>query len=170
MPWASGLVPGKDRDVETLIDIAARRASFAQLLRVVWSAGLEVMLAGNRPFTLFAPTDSAFARLPQGILDVVFTDPPTLLEALTYHIVPGIVYAREMIHHSSLKTLHGAPLAVDAVDRITVGEARVIEADLVAGNGVIHAIDRVLLPNARRPLHGMVRPFSVEPRRESMLL
>ena len=154
----------------TLFDIATQRASFTQFLRAVQQSGLEVTLTGSRLYTLFAPTDLAFAKLPQGVLEVILNDPPTLMEVLTYHMAPGIVFAGEMIHRSKLETLHGDPLTVEAMDRIRVGEAQVIMADLVAENGVIHAIDRVLLPNARRAFRVSLPSPDEGARHESMLL
>ena len=154
----------------TLIDIAQGRGSFTRWLHALRAAGLEPALAGGRRFTLFAPTDRAFSELPQPVLEVVLNDPPTLREVLSYHLVPGIVFADELIRRPALETLHGDALPVEAMDGIRVGEARVIQADLVAENGVLHAVDRVLLPNARRIFTANLSLPAEPARRESLLI
>lgn len=152
------------------MELAAHQGSLSRFLRAAASAGQRGILTGTQPVTLFAPIDAAFSRLPARALEVVLSDPDTLLEILTYHVTPEIVYASDLIHESSLETLHGGLLKIEAVDRIRINDAQVIQSNLVAENGVIHLIDRLLLPNSRRVFQAHTPLFAADSSRGSLLL
>jgi hypothetical protein len=129
-----------------IVETAARAGSFTTLVAAVRAAGLTDTLEGPGPFTVFAPTDAAFAHLPPGALEALLADTTRLTHVLTYHVVPGKVTASDVLGLDRLRTLGGPDLAVDATDRLRVGEASVLRPDVEADNGVIHVIDTVLLP------------------------
>jgi uncharacterized surface protein with fasciclin (FAS1) repeats len=133
----------------TIVDVAAEAGSFTTLLAAVRAAGLEDVLRGAGPFTVFAPTDAAFAALPAGTVEGLLADPEQLRAVLTYHVVPGRVMAADVVRAGSASpaTVQGQTLRVRVVDgRVMVDEATVVTADVAASNGVIHVIDRVVLP------------------------
>jgi uncharacterized surface protein with fasciclin (FAS1) repeats len=104
-------------------------------------------LKGEGPFTVFAPTDEAFAKLPAGTIDALLADIPKLRAILTYHVVPGEVLAADVTKLNSAKTVSGEALAIKVVGKeVMVNKAKVVKADIAATNGVIHVIDTVLLP------------------------
>jgi len=139
----------KEQDMSTNIVETAREAgSFTTLLAAVDAAGLGETLAGGGPFTVFAPSDEAFARLPAGTVESLLADPAKLTDVLTYHVVPGRVSAAQVVHLDSAPTVHGVDLPITIDGGVHVGGANVVAADIEAGNGVIHVIDRVLLPAA----------------------
>jgi uncharacterized surface protein with fasciclin (FAS1) repeats len=132
----------------TIVDIAAGNSSFTTLVQAVQAAGLADTLSGNGPFTVFAPTNEAFAALPKGTLEKLLRpeNRGTLRKVLTYHVVSGDVKSTNL-RSGKVNTVEGSPVAVQVRSRgITVNNARVINADIDASNGVIHAIDRVILP------------------------
>ncbi len=130
---------------ETIVDVAAGIGRFATLLSAIEAAGLTEELAGAGPYTLFAPTDDAFAELPTGTLAELLADPAELEPFLLYHIVPGEYPAADLAAETSLSTAEGSDLPVSIEgETVMVGEATVLESDITAGNGVIHVIDRVL--------------------------
>jgi uncharacterized surface protein with fasciclin (FAS1) repeats len=135
---------------ETIVDVAAADGRFATLLSAIEAAGVAEELAGAGPYTLFAPTDDAFADLPQGTLEELLADPHQLEQILLYHIVPGEYLAADLVAEPALLTAQGSdlPVSVDG-ETVTVGDATVVETDITAGNGVIHVIDRVLSPPER---------------------
>ena len=135
---------------ETIVDVAAADGRFATLLSAIEAAGLTEELAGAGPYTLFAPTDDAFADLPQGTLEELLADPSQLEPFLLYHVVPGEYLAVDLAEETALFTAQGSdlPVSVDG-ETVTVGDATIVEADITAGNGVIHVIDRVLSPPER---------------------
>jgi uncharacterized surface protein with fasciclin (FAS1) repeats len=135
---------------ETIVDVAAGTGRFATLLSVIEAAGLTQELAGAGPFTLFAPTDDAFAELPDGTLEELLADPAQLESLLLYHVVPGEYPAADLVTESSLATAQGSDLPVTVEgETVMVGDAIVVETDITAGNGVIHVIDQVLSPPER---------------------
>ena len=136
---AAPAMAGEPRD---LVSTAASDARLRTLVSAVQRAGLVQALQGAGPFTVFAPTDEAFAALPPGALEELLRDPDALARVLRYHVVPGRVLAQDLLPTPAVKTLDGGTLALG----LRVGKANVIEADLLCTNGVIHAIDRVLLP------------------------
>jgi uncharacterized surface protein with fasciclin (FAS1) repeats len=131
-----------------IVETAKEAGSFKTLLTAVDAAGLGETLAGGGPFTVFAPTDEAFAALPQGTLQSLLDDPPALARVLTYHVVPGRITSAEITGDSEQKTVEGSTLEIAVNGGVTVNDATVIKADVEAENGVIHVIDRVLIPAA----------------------
>lgn len=132
-----------------IVDTAVAAGSFTTLVAAVQAAGLEGALRGDGPLTVFAPTDDAFAALPDGTVESLLL--PENLEQLqgilTYHVVAGKVKSKDLAGKTlDAETLNGATVAVDGTDGVTVGGANVIQADIKASNGVIHVIDAVLLP------------------------
>jgi uncharacterized surface protein with fasciclin (FAS1) repeats len=133
---------------KNIVETAREAGSFTTLLAAVDAAGLGDTLAGGGPFTVFAPTDEAFAKLPAGTVDSLLADPAKLADVLTYHLVSGRVTAAEVVQLESAVTVQGGDLRIATDGGVHVGGATVISADIEAGNGLIHVIDRVLLPAA----------------------
>ena len=133
--------------VGTIVDVAAGTDGFGTLVAAVQAAGLAKTLSGEGPFTVFAPTDEAFAALPEGVLDALLLpeNKDTLVKILTYHVVPGAVMAAD-VTDGDVATVEGQTVALSTADGVTVNGAKVIQADVVADNGVIHVIDAVILP------------------------
>jgi uncharacterized surface protein with fasciclin (FAS1) repeats len=130
-----------------LVDTAASAGQFKTLVKAVQVAGLVDTLKARGPYTVFAPTDEAFAKLPPGTLDALLADPQKLASVLKYHVVSGKVMAKD-VKTGSVKTVEGQPLRVVASGNgVTVNDATVVTTDIEASNGVIHVIDRVVLPN-----------------------
>jgi uncharacterized surface protein with fasciclin (FAS1) repeats len=132
-----------------LVQVAAAAGSFTTLLAAVEAAGLVEVLQGAGPFTVFAPTDEAFAKLPAGTVEALLADRERLVAVLTYHVVPGRVLAGDVVRAGGAEaaTVQGGRLHVVVRDgAVYVGGASVIAADVMATNGVIHVIDTVLLP------------------------
>lgn len=131
----------------TIVDIASTTDGFGTLTAAVTAAGLAETLNGEGPFTVFAPTDDAFAALPAGVLDALLLpeNKDALTKILTYHVVPGAVMAAD-VTDGDVATVEGQTVALSTADGVTVNGAKVIQADVVASNGVIHAIDAVILP------------------------
>lgn len=128
-----------------IIDIAVSNDAFKTLVTAVQAAGLVNTLQGPGPFTVFAPTDDAFAKLPPGTVQTLVQNPPQLARILTYHVVSGKLMQADMATVDSLTSVEGAPIPVDASDSFEVKNATVIAADIEADNGVIHVIDTVIL-------------------------
>ncbi|MEQ9005846.1 MAG: fasciclin domain-containing protein [Pseudomonadales bacterium] len=129
-----------------IVDTAREAGSFTTLLTALDAAGLTETLKGDGPFTVFAPTDEAFAALPAGTLESLLADPEALQSVLTYHVVAGKAKAADVAGLTSVTTLQGGTLPVSTTDGVKIGAATVIAADVEAGNGVIHVIDTVLVP------------------------
>ena len=143
---ASGYAPAAPVTGD-LIETAAAAGSFTTLAKALEAAGLVETLKGEGPFTVFAPTDEAFAKLPAGTLDALLKDKKKLTAILTYHVVPGEVTSEQVAALTSAKTVNGKELSIATADgKVTVGNATVTQADVPATNGVIHVIDSVLLP------------------------
>jgi uncharacterized surface protein with fasciclin (FAS1) repeats len=130
-----------------IVETAREAGTFQTLLTAVDAAGLGDTLADGGPFTVFAPTDDAFVALPQETVQGLLADPPALVRVLTYHVVPGRITSAQITHDSEQKTVEGGVLTL-AVNGVTVNDATVIQADVEAENGVIHVINRVLIPAA----------------------
>jgi uncharacterized surface protein with fasciclin (FAS1) repeats len=133
----------------TIVDVAVGAGSFTTLVAAVKAAGLEDVLRGTGPFTVFAPTDAAFAKLPAGTVESLLANPAQLRAVLTYHVVPGKVMAADVIAAGTAApaTVQGQTLNVRVVDgKVMVNDATVVSADVGASNGVIHVIDTVVLP------------------------
>jgi uncharacterized surface protein with fasciclin (FAS1) repeats len=131
-----------------IIETAREEGTFQTLLTAVDAAGLGETLADGGPFTVFAPTDAAFAALPRGTVQGLLDDPPALARVLTYHVVPGRIPSAEIAHDREEKTVEGSVLKIVVNGGVIVNDATVIQADVEAENGVIHVIDRVLIPAA----------------------
>lgn len=132
---------------ETVVDIAVD-GGFTTLVTAVQAAGLVDTLSGDGPFTVFAPTDEAFAALPEGTLDGLLADTEALSAVLTYHVVPGKVLAADVVGLTSATTVQGEDIAIEVVgDGVVLnGSANVTATDVEASNGVVHVIDQVILP------------------------
>ncbi len=129
-----------------IVDTAMSAGSFNTLVTAIKAAGLVETLKGKGPFTVFAPTDAAFAKIPKASLDALLADKAKLSQVLTYHVVPGKVMAAD-VKSGDVKTVQGGSVKVDAKDGgVSVDGAKVIKADVEASNGVIHAIDSVIMP------------------------
>ena len=133
----------------TILEAAQSAGSFNTLLAAVKAAGLADALGGEGPFTVFAPSDEAFANLPEGTLEALLNDKAKLASILTYHVVPGKVMASEVVGLKAAQTLNGQSLAVGMADEhVMIDGAKVVSTDIVCSNGVIHVIDSVVLPKA----------------------
>jgi uncharacterized surface protein with fasciclin (FAS1) repeats len=130
-----------------IVEVAVGAGSFKTLVAAVTAAGLGETLSGPGPFTVFAPTDEAFAKLPAGTVEGLLKDIPTLTKILTYHVVAGKVMAADAAKLTSAKTVEGSELKIDASNGVKINNSTVIQADVDASNGVIHAIDAVLMPS-----------------------
>ncbi|MEJ2130346.1 MAG: fasciclin domain-containing protein [Gammaproteobacteria bacterium] len=131
---------------QNIIETAQDAGSFETLLAAIDAAGLTETLAEGGPFTVFAPTDAAFARIPQETLDALLKDKQALAKVLTYHVVAGEVRASEVVRLSSATTVEGSTLAIDTGSGVRIDDANVVATDITASNGVIHVIDKVLIP------------------------
>jgi len=130
-----------------IVDTAVGAGSFNTLVKAVQAAGLVETLKGPGPFTVFAPTDEAFAKLPAGTLDNLLKDKDALAKVLTYHVVPGKVMAAD-VKPGEAKTVQGQSVKLSTEGgKVMVDGATVVAADVAASNGVIHVIDTVILPN-----------------------
>jgi uncharacterized surface protein with fasciclin (FAS1) repeats len=129
-----------------IVDTAIAVGSFKTLVTAVKAAGLVDTLKSKGPFTVFAPTDEAFAKLPKGTVEGLLKDIPKLKAVLTYHVVAGKVMAADVIKLKSAQTVQGQEVTIDASEGVKVNDATVTKADIVTDNGVIHIIDKVLLP------------------------
>ena len=135
-----------------IVDTAVANGSFTTLVTAIEAAGLVDTLKGEGPFTVFAPTDDAFAALPEGTIPALLEDIPTLTDILLYHVVPGKVMAADVVTLSSADTVLGEPVTITVDgDKVMVNDAQVIITDVEASNGVIHVIDAVLIPPAEEP-------------------
>ena len=140
----SGAMSSKD-----IVDTAISAGSFNTLVQAVQAADLAETLKGEGPFTVFAPTDAAFAALPAGTLESLLKpeNKSKLQSILTYHVVAGKVMASDAARLNAAKTVNGQSFSINrSGDDLTVDEAKVLKADILASNGVIHVIDRVILP------------------------
>lgn len=132
-----------------VVDLAAHTGQFNTLIAAVQAAGLEGVLRGDGPFTILAPTDEAFAKLPEGTVEDLLK--PENLEKLkgilTYHVIPGNVYAKDVVAMNSGKTVNGQEVTFKVEgDKVYADTAKIVKADVKASNGVIHIIDNVILP------------------------
>ena len=131
----------------TVVDVAVATDGFATLVAAVTAADLAETLSGMGPFTVFAPTDDAFAALPAGLVDALLLpeNKEVLVKILTYHVVPASVLAAD-VTDGDVATVEGQTVKLSTADGVTVNGAKVVTADVLASNGVIHAIDAVLVP------------------------
>nr|WP_315489215.1 fasciclin domain-containing protein [uncultured Rhodoferax sp.] len=128
-----------------IVDTAVAAGSFKTLATALGAAGLVDTLKGKGPFTVFAPTDEAFAKIPKADLDALLKDKAKLTAVLTYHVVPGKVMAAD-VKAGKVKTVQGSELTVTTMGGVQVDGAKVVKTDIIADNGVIHVIDTVVIP------------------------
>jgi uncharacterized surface protein with fasciclin (FAS1) repeats len=128
-----------------IVDTAVAAGNFKTLVTALKAAGLVDTLKGPGPFTVFAPTDEAFAKIPKADLDKLLANKAKLKSVLTYHVVPGKVMSTD-IKPGKVKSVQGAQLTISTAGGVMVDKAKVVAADVAADNGVIHAIDTVLMP------------------------
>jgi uncharacterized surface protein with fasciclin (FAS1) repeats len=135
--------------VADIVDTAVEAGSFTTLVSAVQAAGLVDTLKSEGPFTVFAPTDEAFAKLPEGTIEALLGDLPQLKSILTYHVVPGKVMAADVVGLSEAESAQGGKLPISASNGdVTVAGAKVVQTDILTDNGVIHVIDSVMLPSS----------------------
>jgi Secreted and surface protein containing fasciclin-like repeats len=130
----------------TIVDVAVQAGKFNTLVQAIQAAGLVETLSGEGPFTVFAPTDEAFAQIPQETLQAVLADKEKLTAILTYHVVPGKLMAADVVRSTQLQTLQGQSITVSTDGGVRVDDANVVQTDIEADNGVIHVIDKVIMP------------------------
>jgi uncharacterized surface protein with fasciclin (FAS1) repeats len=146
---AGGVAQAADRNI---VETAVAAGSFTTLAKALQAAGLVDTLTGKGPFTVFAPTDEAFAKLPEGTLEELLKpeNKAKLVAILTYHVVPGKVMASDVVSLTSAKTVNGQELSITVKDGgVMIDNAHVVKTDIATSNGVIHVIDTVLLPAAK---------------------
>ena len=139
------------KPMKNIVEVAVEAGSFKTLVAAVQAAGLVETLSGKGPFTVFAPTDAAFAKLPAGTVEALLADKAKLASILTYHVVSGKVLAADIVKSNGAKpaTVNGKTVDIVLKDgKVLVNGAHVVTADVAASNGVIHVIDTVLLPPA----------------------
>ena len=132
--------------MQNIVETAVAAGSFKTLVTAVQVAGLVDTLSGAGPFTVFAPTDEAFAKIPKETLDAVLADKAKLTAILTYHVVAGKVMASDVMGLTSAKTVQGGEVKIDTTYGVMINNAKVVKADIECSNGVIHVIDSVLMP------------------------
>ena len=130
-----------------IVDTAIAAGNFKTLATALQAAGLVDTLKGEGPFTVFAPTDEAFAKIPRADLAALLEDKARLTRVLTYHVVAGKVMAADVAKLSEAKTVEGQSVKIDTSSGVKVDGANVVKADILASNGVIHVIDAVILPH-----------------------
>ncbi len=131
-----------------IVDTAVAAGSFNTLATALTEAGLIDTLKGDGPFTVFAPTDEAFAKIPADQLQAILADKEKLTAILTYHVVSGKVMASDVVKLKSAKTVQGSEATISTADGVKVDNANVIKTDILASNGVIHVIDTVIIPKS----------------------
>ena len=136
----AGVAQAKD-----IVDTAVAAGSFKTLAAALTAAGLIDTLKGPGPFTVFAPTDDAFAKVPKAALDALLADKAKLTAVLTYHVVPGKVMAKD-VKAGKVKTVQGSEITIATANGVMVDGAKVVKTDIAADNGVIHVIDSVIMP------------------------
>jgi uncharacterized surface protein with fasciclin (FAS1) repeats len=147
LPLAFTSVSVKAQDI---VDTAIAAGQFGTLVAAVQAAGLVEVLKGDGPFTVFAPTDEAFAALPAGTVEDLLKpeNKDQLIAVLTYHVVPGKIMSADIAGKTAeVATVQGSDISVNATNGVMVDNATVVTADIEADNGVIHVIDQVVLPN-----------------------
>ncbi|MEH2172008.1 fasciclin domain-containing protein [Nostoc sp.] len=129
-----------------IIDTAINAGTFNTLVTAITTAGLDTALKGSGPFTVFAPTDEAFSKLPSGTVEALLEDVIELRKVLEYHVVAQKIVAVDLAQLSEVTTTQGTDLKIDSNNGVKVNDATVVTPDVSADNGVIHVIDRVLIP------------------------
>jgi len=143
------MVPAAFAGSKDIVDTAVGAGDFATLVAAVEAAGLVDTLKGDGPFTVFAPTDAAFAALPEGTVEALLKpeNKDQLVAVLTYHVVPGKVMSTDLVDDMTAATVQGSEITIDLDNGVMVDQANVVAADIETSNGVIHVIDSVILPN-----------------------
>ena len=137
----------KNMNNQTIVDVAVSNGNFKTLVAAIQAAGLVDTLSGPGPFTVFAPTDAAFAKLPAGTVEKLLEDKAKLTEILTYHVVSGKVMAADVVKLDSAKTVQGEDVLIKADSNgVMINSSRITQPDIITSNGVIHVIDTVLMP------------------------
>lgn len=151
--YASNVTPVQAHDHKTkmsakmdIVDTAAKAGQFKTLLAAAKAAGLVDTLKGKGPYTVFAPTDAAFAKLPKGTVDALLKDKKKLQAILLYHVVPGKQMASRVTQRPYLISANKKPLYISTKNGVRIGNANIVKTDIAASNGVIHVIDTVLMP------------------------
>ena len=161
-PTATSQAPAETEMPKDIVDTAIAAGSFNTLVAAVQAAGLEDALRGDGPFTVFAPTDEAFAALPAGTVESLLADPEALSQILLYHVVAGKVMAADVSDGLQADTLEGAPVAFSIVDgKPMINGANIVATDIEASNGVIHVIDAVILPPADSAMNDDAMPKDI---------
>ena len=147
MPAFAGSHGGGKMDDKkmNIVDTAVKAGSFNTLAAALTAADLVATLKGKGPFTVFAPTDAAFAKIPKADLDALLKDKAKLTAVLTYHVVAGKVMAAD-VKAGKVKTVQGSEITISTMGGVSVDNAKVIKTDIMASNGVIHVIDSVIIP------------------------
>ena len=135
-----------DGHSKDIVDTAVNAGSFTTLVAAVQAAGLVDTLKSEGPFTVFAPTDEAFAALPEGTVEGLLADPEALAKILTYHVIAGKVMSTDLSDGMTVATVNGAEVTITTMGGVKINGANVISADIETSNGVIHVIDQVILP------------------------
>lgn len=143
---ATLLITAPARAADDIVDTAVAAGSFKTLVTALKAAGLVEALKADGPFTVFAPSDEAFAKVPKDVLEGLLADKERLAAVLKYHVVAGKVMAADAAKLKSAKTLTGQNLSIDAKGGVKINGAKVVKADIKCANGVIHVIDTVLIP------------------------
>ena len=137
---------GHETATKNIVETAMAAGNFSTLLAAVQAAGLTATLKGTGPFTVFAPTDAAFAKLPAGTVESLLADKAKLASILTYHVVPGRVFSSDLTNDQTATTVQGQSVKFTIGSSARVNDANIVAADIAASNGVIHVIDTVILP------------------------
>lgn len=132
--------------MKNIVETAIAAGSFKTLVAAVQAAGLVETLSSKGPFTVFAPTDEAFAKLPKGTVESLLKDKAKLTSILTYHVVSGKVMSKDVMNLKKAKTVQGQDIMIDTKSGVKVNNANVVKTDIETSNGVIHVIDTVILP------------------------
>jgi len=148
LSFGASINPAAARDGrKDIVDTAVEAGSFKTLAKALQTAGLIDTLKGAGPFTVFAPTDEAFAKLPAGTVESLLNNPEKLKQILLYHVVPGKVLAKDVVKIKSAKSAQGSSIRVTATKAgVMVDNANIVKTDIITSNGVIHVIDSVILP------------------------
>ncbi|MFW9907341.1 MAG: fasciclin domain-containing protein [Candidatus Thorarchaeota archaeon] len=133
--------------MKNIVETAKDAGSFKTLLAAAAAADLVGTLTSKGPFTVFAPTDEAFAKLPEGTVESLLKNKKKLAQILTYHVVPGKVMAKDVLNLKKAKTVQGQEITIDTSSGVKVDNANVVQTDIETSNGVIHVIDSVILPS-----------------------
>ncbi len=143
------------REKKDIVDTAIEAEQFQTLVKLVQEAGIVEALRGEGPFTVFAPTDEAFAKLPKAQVDALLKDKEALKQVLLYHVVSGKVMSKDVVKLKSAKTLQGKSINIRVRNNtVYINDAKVVKADIECTNGFIHVIDKVILPPKDTPRKG----------------